>query len=199
MFSGDLPNEELRSLSERIATGDQQAFRRLFDLYSPRLIHFARSIIRTNEGTIEAVDDVFIKLWKQKEQVASITDLKSYLYRSVKNTALNHLSRVARELSTEPFDHLDVLLSKDQNPAQRMITSEIITGIREAVDSLPPRCKMIFKLVREDGLRYKEVAQVLNLSVDTVDAQMVIAVKRIREKIKPHLDFRILAPLKKNI
>jgi RNA polymerase sigma-70 factor (family 1) len=199
MFSQDLHNEELRSLSEQIAAGNQQAFRRLFDLYSPRLIHFARAIVRTNDAAIEAVDDVFIKLWKQKEQVSSIMDLKSYIYRSVKNTALNHLSKMAREQTTEPFDHIDVLLSKDQNPAQRMISAEQMAGIQAAVESLPPRCKMVFKLVREDGLRYREVAKILNVSIDTVDAQMVIAIKRIREKIRGHLDFRTRTAFKKNL
>jgi RNA polymerase sigma-70 factor (family 1) len=197
MFFQELHYEELRSLSERIATGDQQSFRQLFDLYSPRLINFARSIVRTNEGAIEAVDDVFIKLWKQKDRVTSVIDLKSYLYKSVKNTALNYLSKMAREQTTEPFDHIDILLCKDQNPAQRMITAEMMAGIHAAVESLPPRCKMVFKLVREDGLRYSEVARILNISVDTVDAQMVIAVKRIREKIRPHLDLRSLMSLKK--
>jgi RNA polymerase sigma-70 factor (ECF subfamily) len=57
------------------------------------------------------------------------------------------------------------------------------------VEDLPSRCKIIFKLVREDGLKYKEVAEVLNVSVNTVDAQMVIAVKRISEKVKMHFDF----------
>lgn len=198
MLDHELHYEELRSLRERVAIGDEQAFRQLFDAYSPRLIHFARSIIRTQEGAIEAVDDVFIKLWKQKEQIVSILDLKSYLYKSVKNTALNHLSKVAREQVTEPFDHVDVLLSKDQNPAQRMISAEIMAQIHAAVEALPPRCKMIFKLVREDGLKYAEVAQVLNLSVDTVDAQMVIAVKRIREKIRMRLDLGSRIQVRKN-
>jgi len=60
-----------------------------------------------------------------------------------------------------------------------MITAEIDKIIREAVDALPPRCKMIFKLIREDGLKYKEVSQILNIAVNTIDVQMAIAVKRI--------------------
>ena len=79
-----------------------------------------------------------------------------------------------------------------------MITAEIMKKIREAVNDLPPRCKMIFKLVREDGLRYKEVADILNVSVNTVDAQMVIAVKRIGQQVKVHFDFFPNAATKKS-
>jgi RNA polymerase sigma factor (sigma-70 family) len=60
-----------------------------------------------------------------------------------------------------------------------MITVEMMTRMREAIESLPPRCKLIFKLVREDGLKYKEVAEILNISVNTIDVQMAIAVKKI--------------------
>jgi len=58
--------------------------------------------------------------------------------------------------------------------------------MHKAIDALPPRCKMIFKLIREDGLKYKEVAQILNISVNTIDVQMAIAVKRICTALKLH-------------
>ena len=80
-----------------------------------------------------------------------------------------------------------------------MITSEIFKRIRLTVDELPPRCKMVFKLVREDGLKYKEVAEILNVSVNTVDAQMVIAVKRIRENLKSHFEWLPDTTAKKNL
>jgi RNA polymerase sigma factor (sigma-70 family) len=82
-----------------------------------------------------------------------------------------------------------ILDEHEQSPSQRMITAELIASIHAAVDALPRQCKMVFKLVREDGLRYAELARILNTSVDTVDAQMVIAVRRIREKVRAHLDF----------
>ena len=60
-----------------------------------------------------------------------------------------------------------------------MITAEMMDRMHQAIESLPPRCKMIFKLIREDGLKYKEVGDILNISVNTIDAQMAIAVKKI--------------------
>jgi RNA polymerase sigma-70 factor (ECF subfamily) len=69
-----------------------------------------------------------------------------------------------------------------------MITAEMYRNICNAVESLPPRCKMIFKLIREDGLRYKEVSEILNISVNTIDAQMAIAVKRIAQAVQKDFD-----------
>jgi RNA polymerase sigma-70 factor (family 1) len=168
--------EELSIDLRQIVAGDEQAFRRLFQYYSPRLNQFAFSIIKTREATAEIVDDVFIRLWKQRV----------YLYVAVKNGSLNYLSAKAQRQITEPFSHLDIELSRDPAPDQQMISAELQAKITAAVESLPPRCKMIFKLVREDGLRYKDVAEILNLTVNTVDAQMVIAVKRISEKVQAH-------------
>jgi RNA polymerase sigma factor (sigma-70 family) len=75
------------------------------------------------------------------------------------------------------------------HPEQILITAEIQQKIQKAVEALPPRCKMIFKLVREDGLRYKEIAEILNISVNTIDVQMAIAVKRISMAIESEFDF----------
>jgi RNA polymerase sigma-70 factor (ECF subfamily) len=135
------------------------------------------------------VNEVFVKLWKGRDRVPGIHNLRVYLYTATKNASLNYLSRKANQLVTEPFDHISIQLREEQCPDQQLITAEIFNKIRMAIEELPPRCKMIFKLVREDGLKYKEVAEVLNVAVKTVDAQMVIAVKKISEKVKSEFEF----------
>ena len=108
-----------------------------------------------------------------------------YLYVSVKNRSLNELSRKAKELITSPYDFLDFEIDdKVDNPHDKMITNEMLQRMHKAVNDLPARCKMIFKLVREDGLKYKEVSQILNISVNTIDVQMAIAVKRICQSLQ---------------
>lgn len=190
-------NEEPFAELQRIADGDEQAFRRLFQYYSPRLNQFAYSIVKVKEAAAEIVDDVFIKLWKQREKAPAISNIRVYLYVAVKNSSLNYLSSKAHLQITEPFNHIDIELSRDQAPDEKMISAELLDKITAAVESLPPRCKMIFKLVREDGLRYKDVAEILNLTVNTVDAQMVIAVKRISEKVQAHFTAFPKKPVKK--
>jgi RNA polymerase sigma-70 factor (ECF subfamily) len=175
-------------LKEKIAAGDEHAFQYLFQLYSKVLVQFAFSFVKTKDVAIELVDGVFVKLWKQKDQVSRIQNLKVYLYTAIKNASLNYLSQRAYNSIIEPFDYININVNDEQTPEQKLIHSEIQNEINAAIDELPPRCKIVFKLVRQDGLKYKEVAQVLNISTKTVDAQMVIAVKRISEKVKNYFD-----------
>jgi RNA polymerase sigma-70 factor (family 1) len=181
----DISGSALAILLKKIAEGDELAFRQLFHCYHQRLLHFAFSLIKTREAAEEIVEDVFIRIWKNRAALPGIQNLKIYLYTATKNTSLNYLSKKALENITDPFDDLNVTLQDTAiSPEQIMITNEIFNNIREAVESLPPRCKMIFKLVREDGLKYKEVAEILNISVNTIETQMTIALKRIAEAVR---------------
>ncbi len=172
------------SAKMRIADGEEQAFRELFNCFAEKLIQFAFALVKTRDAATEIVDEVFVKIWKRRSDVPRIQNMRVYLYTATKNTALNYLSRKANEQITEPFDFINIELKDEECPEQLMITSEIFRKIKAAVDELPPRCKMIFKLVREDGMRYNEVAEILSISPNTVDAQMVIAVKKISEKVR---------------
>ena len=177
-------------LLEKISAGDQTAFRQLYSFFYKRLYHFARAIVKTRESAEEIVEDVFVRIWQNKENLHTIRNLRVYLYTATKNSSLNYLSQKARQSITEPFDHIHVGLDDTgTTPEQILITAEIHQKIQKAVDLLPPRCKMIFKLVREDGLRYREIAEILNISVNTIDAQMAIAVKRITLAIESEFDF----------
>ena len=190
MSDTEIINDQvLEGLKKRIAESDQQAFRMLFDSYSPKLIVFAFSMVKLRDAATEIVDEVFVRIWQQRQRIVFIQNLKVYLYSATKNTALNYISKKAKEQVIEPFDFINIQLRDNESPEQQMITSEIFKKIKIVVNELPPRCKMIFKLVREDGLKYKEVAEILNISINTVDAQMVIAVKRISEKLKSDFDW----------
>jgi len=164
----------------KIAAGDESTLAELYQLFHKRLHQFSRVITRSDEIAEEVVNDVFVKLWSHRDKINEIENLTVYLYVAVKNRSLNELSRRAKELVNTPFDYFDIELEEAaSNPHELMVTAEIMQRMQKAIDSLPPRCKMIFKLIREDGLKYKEVAQILNISVNTIDVQMAIAVKRI--------------------
>ena len=171
---------DLLTIQQGIANGNEAMLEELYKLFHKKLLHFSRVITRSGELAEEVVDDVFVKLWNKKDKVAEIENLTVYLYIAIKNQSLNALSRKAQQLVSESFDYLDIEIEEAiGDPASLMITEEMMHRMQKAVDDLPPRCKMIFKLVREDGLKYKEVAQILNISVNTIDVQMAIAVKRI--------------------
>ena len=186
LFSDNHPPE----LLQHIAAGDQAAFRQVYAYFYKRLYQFALAIVKTRESAEEIVEDVFVRIWQQKETLPAIRNLRVYLYTATKNTSLNYLSKKARESIAEPFDHIHIELGgSDITPEQILITAEMYQKVQKAVEALPPRCKMIFKLVREDGLRYKEIAEILNISVNTIDVQMAIAVKRIATALEAEFGF----------
>ena len=173
----------LSILQSQVAVGDTRAFRQIFDALFSNLTKFSFSFVHSKEAATEIVDELFVQLWVKRADIMKINDLRVYLYTATKNASLNYISKKAKQIELEPYENLQVQMTDVVSPEQIMITKEILQKIKEAIDSLPPRCKLIFKFVREDGLSYSEVAEILGLSIKTIDSQMVIAVARIRAKL----------------
>jgi RNA polymerase sigma-70 factor (family 1) len=173
----------LSILQSQVALGDTRAFRQIFDALFYNLTKFSFSFVHSKEVATEIVDELFVQLWIKRADIMKINDLRVYLYTATKNASLNYISKKAKQIEVEPYENLQVQMTDLVSPEQIMITKEMLQKIKEAVDTLPPRCKLIFKFVREDGLSYAEVAEILGLSIKTIDAQMVIAVSRIRGKL----------------
>lgn len=179
-----ISSNEIKELQYKISAGsDQHAYAQLYLAHMPYLLRFAKSIIKNNELAEEVVSDVFIKIWQNRAELGKIDNLKLYLYVSTKNTALNYLSRHFRKeiISLEEMS-LNISMGT-YNPEQLLITSEAVKKINLEIQKLPPRCRLIFKLVKEDRLRYNEIARLLNISVKTIDNQMAIALKKISSAI----------------
>ncbi|NLR68359.1 RNA polymerase sigma-70 factor [Chitinophaga varians] len=177
----------IQLLVERIASlGDEQAYKALFRLFYKPLSQFAFSIVKSWESAEEVASDVFLNIWRNRERLLQVQNIRVYLYVSAKNIALNYLNRASR---TQHFslDELEVDVSAGYaTPEQIFISGEMIKKIESAINQLPPKRKMIFKLIREDGLKYKEVAQILDISVNTIDVHMAQALKKISEVIHLH-------------
>jgi RNA polymerase sigma-70 factor (ECF subfamily) len=177
------PQITIAELQQRICQNDQTAYKELFELFYNKLFRLAFIITKSRELSEEIVSDVFISIWRRREHVLEISNLRLYLYVSVKNTSLNYLAQLTKsgfvcleELDFEP-------LQPFSNPEQMLVTKEMNQRLYKAIQSLPPRCRMIFKLVKEDGLSYKDAAAVLNLSVGTIDNQLVLAIKKLSKAL----------------
>ncbi len=180
----DNQQTHIELLQEQVALfNNQQAYNELFLHFYPSLQQFAFSFLRSKQLSEEAVSDVFIKIWEKRKVLHTIINLKFYLFTSTRNTALNYLKKQKGHQNLLPDDYWVELNSVFFDPEQLMITAEMIHKIHEAVQSLPARCKLIFKLVKEEELKYKEVAELLNLSVKTVENQMTLALKKIGSAI----------------
>jgi len=177
--------ENIRLLQQAIACfDDTQAYKQLFLLFYPSLVSFAVSIIRSKEVSEEIVSDVFLKIWEKRQQLDKVENLSFYLFTAVKNKCLNQLQDQKNRASLEINDAVIEFKSLYHDPEQRLISAETIQEIQKAVQDLPPRCRMIFKLVKEEGFRYKEVAELMQLSVKTVENQMSLAFKKIGSAVK---------------
>lgn len=175
---------ETRSI-EQIRRGDQAVFETVFKTYYPRLCRFLLRMVGSREVAEDLVQDLFLTIWTNRREWRPQASLKAYLYRAARNQAINYLKhqRVVRDWEEEARDHLGLasLLNEDFQSKQ------LEAAVQKAIESLPERCRLIFELHRHDGLKYAEIAQVLDLSVKTVETQMGRALKALRKLLVPYL------------
>lgn len=182
-----LPVINVAELQLRIAGDDEAALRALYGHYSGRLLRLAWAIVHSREMAEEIVADVFIRIWEQRAGLARITRLHWYLYVTTKNISISYLRRQRRNRHIQLDEATLPDLQLDVTPEDLMISGEALQRIHAAINSLPPRCRLIFKLVKEDGLKYREVAELLHVNMKTVENQMGIALKRVYAAVNIHL------------
>lgn len=170
-----------------------KAYKDLYYLSFDGLHRFSFSIVRSKEVAEEIVSDVFIKIWQIRGRLTEIQNLKVYLYTITRNFSLNYLQRVYKNapVSIEDVDIEPVV--EIGNPEELCISAEVMNTIRQAIQQLPPQCRLIFQLVKEDGLKYKEAAEVLNISALTVRNQLAIAVRKLGESLPAYMQTMISA------
>lgn len=170
-------------LINRIAEDDEKAFRSFYDLYYLQVYRFSSYFVKSSVLVEEIVSDVFCAIWKHRKKIKDIHNFESYLYTITKNRALYYISKEDKGHSFEvgqlPQDHF----SHEETPEYMIIDKEVTTALRDAIASLPDRCRTVFLMAREEGLKYKEIAGILSISEKTVNAQMVLAIKKLSQKI----------------
>ncbi|KOH46100.1 ECF subfamily RNA polymerase sigma-24 subunit [Sunxiuqinia dokdonensis] len=150
------------------------------------MVRFATIIAQSEILAEEIVLDVFLKIWQQKNKADAISNIETYLFVSVRNTAINSLKK-DQKFHIDMLDDAHIQLVDFKPSADNLlIEHEMWEALNNAVNQLPAKCKMIFKLIREDGLSRNEAAQVLDISAKTIDSQIVIAVRKIAEQL--HID-----------
>ncbi|WP_020529732.1 RNA polymerase sigma-70 factor [Flexithrix dorotheae] len=186
--------ENLRNWSKSlslIAKGNKREFKVLFDFYLDELCDFANNYLHSPELAEEVVCDVFIKIWEKRKRVPEIQNIKSYLYKAVKNQSLKLLEKESKfphlQSDTSFSSYVHENLVEYNNPESALLYNSLYKEIDEAIESLPFQCKTTFKMVKENGLKYKEVAEILNISVNTVENHMGKALKRLRKRFQEYL------------
>jgi RNA polymerase sigma-70 factor (ECF subfamily) len=165
-------------------------FEKIFNDHYSNLCAYANNFLKDLDAAEEVVQEVLFKLWTNRESIVINTSIQSYLFRAVRNASLNVIKHVnVREdyKAQNEYEMDDSLSSEDE-----MIVSELEQKIRATIDQLPIERKKIFILSRYEGLKYKEIADKLNLSVSTVENQMVKALKFLRTELKDYLPWIII-------
>ena len=180
-----IASDRILYLQLRIARfGDQLAYKELFTSFYSYLFPFALGIVKSKESAEEVVSDIFIKIWEKRDVLEKISNLKVYLYVATRNLAFNYADKQKRS-ATNSIDEFSVeFKSRYFDPEQLLITADMMALIEKEIDRLPPKCRIIFKLVKEDNLKYKEVAEILNISAKTVENQLAIALHKIGNAIR---------------
>lgn len=173
-------HKSIKDLQRQIAVyEDETAYKELFFILFNSLTRFATGIVQSKEIAEEIVSDVFMGIWTDRAKLNAIDDLQLYIFIAVKNNSIRKAKQLHKR-TTVSIDEIDVEMeSLYQNPEQRLISAESISRIEAAINHLPQRARLIFKLAKEDNMRYKDIAALLNISVKTVDNQLAIALKKI--------------------
>jgi RNA polymerase sigma-70 factor (ECF subfamily) len=169
---------------EAIRNGDRHAFERLFkDNYRP-LTAYSFRFVRDLPTAENIVQDVFLKLWQSRESLLITTSLVHYLFRSVRNHSLNQLEKLKVRSGYQKYLVENSLHDEDFSTFYPEIG--LLEKIEKAISALPEKRQEIFLLAREEGLKYREIAEQLDISVKTVEAQMTMALKQLRESLKEY-------------
>lgn len=180
----------MEALFSRIQRDEKQAFDQLYVLHFDNLKQFAQQYIRHEEVADELVSELFIQVWLKRGTLHEISHPTRYLYRSVKNACLTYLKRENRHVRV-PIDDVDqasLQMGVIANPEQLLEYKELLEHLEEAVDLMPDQRRIIFRMVKEDRLKSREVAELLGLSVRTVENHVYRAVKQLNEVVERYLD-----------
>lgn len=173
----------LLKVMQRIAQGDQRAFEDLYRLFFPRLFNFAMLYVHKREVAEEIVNDIMMKVWNKKSELPGILNAETYLFVAVRNHSLNYLSQYSSyHVALEPVSYQGELISLN-DPGKELEWKELYFRLNQAIEGLPDQCRTVFKLIKEEGFRYKQVAEILNISPRTVETQLFRAIKKLDKVI----------------
>lgn len=178
------------ALVARIESGDESAFEELFRRYYRDLYLFALGYVRSRDLAEEVVQEVFVRLWERRQRWSPSSSLKLYVYRAVRNEALNCL-RSLRVREYEPLEVVDAahghLILEALTPIGMMQQTELVSAVAEAIDRLPERRRAAFLLHRIHGFTYEEIAATMEISPKTVANQISEALHYLLDAIAPYL------------
>ena len=178
----------LKQLQLLIEQSSQRAFEDLYRLFFPRLYNFSMLYVHKKEVAEEIVNDVMVKIWAKRGTLNGIDNLETYLFVAVRNHSLNYLQK---------YSHYHVTIGSEtgladavsiSDPSKVLEWKEINLKLVLAIEQLPEQCRTVFRLIKEEGFKYKQVAEILNISPRTVETQLFRAIKKLNAVVTIYID-----------
>lgn len=174
-----------KSILVALRNGDIEAFERVFHCFSDRIYYFALRYIRNQHDAEEIVQEVFLKIWENRNNINEDLSFSGYLFTIARNTIFNQNRKKVNEQAY--FEYVKHALSLASNKTEDdLIFSDIQSMVNKVINELPPQRQLVYKMSREKGLSYREIATELSLSERTVEAHIRLALKTITEVVDMH-------------
>ncbi len=172
-------------LVKLIKKGDQRAFKELFYKYEKKIFYFVFKIIGEKEPAEEILQDVFVKLWNYQTKIDESKSIAAFLYKTAKNTALNYLRdhyllNIRQHVTVEETD----MPTNELLPDDHLVVEDYMKSYNNLIDLLPSQRSEIFRMSRQEGLSYQEIAEKLKISKNTVRLQIIESLKFIKKNIQ---------------
>ncbi len=172
--------ENERSLLEQISAGDQKSFAVIFDHYSKMIYPFALKLTRSQDLAEEILQEVFLKIWVHRSNLPEIENFGAYLNRITRNHCYNVIRRLAHEALVSS-ELANVMTEEVYSTEDDIIGRDLQQSLNNAINQLTPQQRLVYTMCHQDGLKYEEVADRLNLSRSTVHTHMKLALRLIRK------------------
>lgn len=175
-YSSIFPWKELRYAiaMER----DTKAFKKFFLHFYNDLKMFGRGMVKSEPAVEDIIADIFLKVWTLEADLMTIDQINTYLYKAVRNNAIKYLERLPQQVDISEIINFEYQML---TPEQVLISQEHLALIESAIAHLPSKCRMAFTLVKDLDCSYKDAAEIMEISVHTVDRHMQLALRRLRE------------------
>lgn len=178
--------QDIKGLLFSVSIDNRGAFERFYNLYYDQVFRFAYYCLGEKEACREVVADVFFSVWQSRKRLRDIENIDTYLYIVVRNEALRYQ---ARNRDFNQISLSDVLSLEEEgddgSPERHLELKEMREILGQAIDELPEKCRIIFLMSREEGLKTKEIAQILSIQESTVRVQMKIAIEKLIARLRP--------------
>ncbi|SHE63435.1 RNA polymerase sigma-70 factor, ECF subfamily [Fodinibius roseus] len=171
---------------EALNHGDSSAFEQLFAKYYSRLSRFAYRYVQSETVAESLTQEVFVNVWKQRDQLDPGRNIRSFLYQSVRNEALDYIEH--KKIVRDKLSRLKVTRDTVTHPENSSLDKQKFWSlVQEQIENLPPKTRRIYKLSRKDGLTYNEIADVLDISPKTVEYHITKALEMLRQELENSL------------